>query len=310
MTIHNIKMNNQTRGVFNGIVSGISFGLIPLFSIPVIAAGMDNVSILVYRYLFGSAAMFVVLVVRKTDIRISFSMAWRIVVLAALYTLCSVTTLESYQYLSSGIATALVYTDPVWCAIIGIAFLGEKFSWRISSSIVLASLGVMMMTGVFSQDGSFSLIGLVWGLASGIFYALYLILVPRLKVKDIPSLKLTFYVFFVGMILLSVYGLATRGNIQTATDSACWYNLLMLGLIPTALSNICVTMSLKLINSTIVAILGAFEPLTAMAVGIIILGEPCSVLSIMGASLILISVGILTILPKLRIIPNKFQPKI
>ena len=107
------RMNNQTRGVLNGIVSGISFGLIPLFSIPVIAAGMDNISILVYRYLFGSAIMLLVLLMRQTKMRISFSQLWRIVILSSLYTMCSITTLESYKYLSSGIATALVYTDPI-----------------------------------------------------------------------------------------------------------------------------------------------------------------------------------------------------
>ena len=303
-------MNNQTRGVLNGIVSGISFGLIPLFSIPVIAAGMDNISILVYRYLFGSAIMLLVLLMRQTKMRISFSQLWRIVILSSLYTMCSITTLESYKYLSSGIATALVYTDPIWCALIGLMFLGDRFSWRISSSIVLATIGVMMMTGVFSQDGTFSVKGLLWGLASGVFYALYLILLPRLKVREIASLKLTFYVFFIGMLLLSAYSLAVNGSIQITSDYECWYNLLLLGLVPTALSNICVTISLKLINSTIVAILGAFEPLTAMAVGIMILGEPCSIFSLSGAAMILIAVGILTVLPKLKTLHTQVKPEV
>ena len=54
-------MNSQLRGEVKGIISGGSFGMIPLFSVPVIAAGMDNVSILVYRFLFGSAAMLAIL---------------------------------------------------------------------------------------------------------------------------------------------------------------------------------------------------------------------------------------------------------
>ena len=62
-------MNSQLRGVVNGIISGVSFGMIPLFSIPVIAAGMDNVSILVYRFLFGSVAMLAILLLRKTNMR-------------------------------------------------------------------------------------------------------------------------------------------------------------------------------------------------------------------------------------------------
>lgn len=292
-------MKKESRGIVNGIVSGISFGLIPLFSIPVIAAGMDNVSILVYRFLFGSAAMLLLLMSRRTNMKISMSELWRITLLSFFYIGTAISTLECYHYLSSGIATALVYTDPIWCAIIGLIFLSEKFSWKLTSSILLASIGVMMMTGVFSEDGTFSLVGLICGLASGVFYALYLILVPRLKVKSIPSLKLTFYIFFTGMFLLAVYGWCLNGKVEAISDSSCWINLILLGLVPTALSNICVTASLKLIDSTIVAILGAFEPLTAMVVGIALLGDPYSIISMTGAALILFAVALLTVFPKL-----------
>ena len=291
-------MNSQLRGVVNGIISGVSFGMIPLFSIPVIAAGMDNVSILVYRFLFGSAAMLAILLLRKTNMRVSLSELLRIVLLAIFYITTALATLECYKYLSSGIATALVYTDPIWCALIGLAFLGDKFSIKLTSSILLASLGVMMMTGVFSGDGTFSMIGLLLGLASGLAYGIYLILVPRLKVKHIASLKLTFYVFFTGMWLLIVYSLMTNGGVEEVPDSSCWLDLALLGLIPTAISNICVTVSLKLIDSTIVAILGAFEPLTAMVVGVVILGEPLGFIVVVGGMLILVAVAILTISPQ------------
>ena len=291
-------MNSQLRGVVNGIISGVSFGMIPLFSIPVIAAGMDNVSILVYRFLFGSAAMLAILLLRKTNMRVSLSELLRIVLLAIFYITTALATLECYKYLSSGIATALVYTDPIWCALIGLAFLGDKFSIKLSSSILLASLGVMRMTGVFSGDGTFSMIGLLVGLESGLAYGIYLILVPRLKVKHIASLKLTFYVFFTGMWLLIAYSLMTNGGVEEVPDSSCWLDLALLGLIPTAISNICVTVSLKLIDSTIVAILGAFEPLTAMVVGVVILGEPLGFIGVVGGMLILVAVAILTINPQ------------
>lgn len=291
-------MEKQTKGIINGIVSGVSFGLIPLFSIPVIAAGMGNVSILVYRFLFGSMAMFAMLLLRKTNMRITLSELLRIVVLSLFYIGTALATLECYHYLSSGIATALVYTDPIWCAIIGLLFLGDKFSWKLTSSILLATIGVMLMTGVFTEDGTFSAVGLFWGLMSGLSYALYLIFVPRLNLKRIPSLKLTFYVFFAGMFLLAAYSILREGRIESVPNATCWQNIILLGLIPTALSNICVTMSLRLIDSTIVAILGAFEPLTAMVIGILILNDPWSVLSLIGAALILLAVAILTILPK------------
>ena len=291
-------MDKQTLGLINGIISGISFGLIPLFSIPVIAAGMGNVSILVYRFFFGSLAMLGMLLLKKTDLRVSLSELCRIAILSLFYIGTALATLECYHYLSSGIATALVYTDPIWCAIIGLIFLGDRFSLKLTSSCLFATLGVMMMTGVFTEDGTFSALGLFWGLLSGLSYALYLIFVPRLRLKRIPSLKLTFYVFFIGMLILAAYAILKEGNIEIVTNPTCWTNLILLGLIPTALSNICVTMSLRLFDSTIVAILGAFEPLTAMVIGIVILGDSWSIMSLGGTFLILLAVAMLTILPK------------
>ena len=293
-------MDKQTLGLINGIISGISFGLIPLFSIPVIAAGMDNVSILVYRFLFGSLAMLGMLLLKKTDLRVSLSELCRIAILSLFYIGTALATLECYHYLSSGIATAFVYTDPIWCAIIGLIFLGDRFSLKLTSSCLFATLGVMMMTGVFTEDGTFSALGLFWGLLSGLSYALYLIFVPRLRLKRIPSLKLTFYVFFIGMLILAAYAILKEGNIEIVTNPTCWTNLILLGLIPTALSNICVTMSLRLVDSTIVAILGAFEPLTAMVIGIVILGDSWSIMSLGGTFLILLAVAMLTILPKIN----------
>ena len=293
-------MDKQTLGLINGIISGISFGLIPLFSIPVIAAGMGNVSILVYRFLFGSLAMLGMLLLKKTDLRVSLSELCRIAILSLFYIGTALATLECYHYLSSGIATALVYTDPIWCAIIGLIFLGDRFSLKLTSSCLFATLGVMMMTGVFTEDGTFSALGLFWGLLSGLSYALYLIFVPRLRLKRIPSLKLTFYVFFIGMLILAAYAILKEGNIEIVTNPTCWTSLILLGLIPTALSNICVTMSLRLVDSTIVAILGAFEPLTAMVIGIVILGDSWSIMSLGGTFLILLAVAMLTILPKIN----------
>ncbi len=290
--------NKETRGYINGIISGISFGLIPLFSIPVIAEGMGNVSILFYRFLFGSAGMLILLLYRKTSLRVNWGDIARISLLSVFYNGTALATLECYHYLSSGVATALVYTDPIWCAIIGLLFMGDKLSGKIAVSIFTASLGVMMLTDVFSETACFSAVGVTWGLLSGLSYALYLIFLPRMRMKDMPSLKLTFYVFFLGMIYLGLFDIVAEGGIEPVRNATTCINLILLGLIPTALSNICVTMSLKLIDSTIVAILGALEPLTAMVIGVLFLNDPFGTDTLMGALLILAAVGILTVRKK------------
>lgn len=69
--------------------------------------------------------------------------------------------------------------------------------------------------------------------------------------------------------------------------------LLLLGLLPTTMSNICVIMALKKISATMVSVLGAFEPLTAMSVGILVFGEPLTINVGVGFLLVIAAVILL-----------------
>ena len=123
---------------------------------------------------------------------------------------------------------------------------------------------------------------------------MYLVLLPRLRLSKMPSLKLTFYIFAFTALFLAVYAFVMEDGIEPVRDNGVLVNLLMLGLIPTAISNICVTMSLRLIDTTIVAILGAFEPLTAIVAGVLLLDEVCGLDTVSGGLLVLFAVIVLT----------------
>lgn len=291
---HSIQPGNQGWGFFLAIVSGASFGLIPLFTIPVIATGMGYCSIILYRFLFGAIFMLAFLLYRQVSLRISWADFGRISMLSLLYIICAITLFVSYDYISSGVATSLIYTNPIWCTVIGLLFLHERLSPKKGVALVLATLGVMLLSGFFADDARFSAWGVFLGLCSGMGYGAYLVLLPRLKISKMPSLKLTFYIFFTAFLYTAVYVLAFEGGIHPITGTASWVNLLLLGLLPTAFSNICVTMALRIVDTTIVAILGAFEPLTAMVVGVLLLGETCGTATVAGGILILISVSMLT----------------
>ena len=64
---------------------------------------------------------------------------------------------------------------------------------------------------------------------------------------------------------------------------------------PTAVSNVTLIMALKQISSTMAAVLGAFEPMTAMCVGILLFGEPLTLPIVIGFILIITSVFILVL---------------
>lgn len=135
--------------------------------------------------------------------------------------------------------------------------------------------------------------GLILELMSGLMYAIYMVVFPRMRIRNIPSLKVNFYVFLIAMVMLMAWSVFNDGRIQPIPSLRACLSLFLLGLLPTMLSNVCLIMSLKLLSSEMVATLGAFEPLTAMIVGITVFHEPLTLAVILGFLLITSSVIIL-----------------
>ncbi len=289
-------MSPTVKGFVNASISGITFGLIPLFSIPVLQTGMHSSSVLIYRYAFGCLAMLGMLMFHRTRMWLAFGDFLRILLLSSMYAVSSIALIEGYNYMASGIATTLLFSYPVWTLLLSVVFLKERLSLVTLLAIFIAIAGVFFLSGILDGGGSIKgLTGMFLVLLSGFLYAVYMVIFPRMRIREMPSLKLTFFIFFFAMLILTLYASFTRGRIDPIESSSQLINLFFLGLLPTAVSNITLIMSLKQISSTMAAVLGAFEPMTAMCVGILIFGEPFTIPIVIGFVLIIASVFILVL---------------
>ena len=289
-------MSTTVKGFLNASISGIAFGLIPLFAIPVLATGMHSTSVLIYRYAFGCLAMLGMLMFHRTRMWLAFGDFLRILLLSAMYAVSSISLIEGYNYMASGIATTLLFSYPVWTLLLSVVFLHERLSLTTAVAIGIAVAGVFFLSGILDGNGSMEgLTGLFLLLLSGFLYAVYMVIFPRMRIRQMPSLKLTFYIFFFAMLILTLYATFTRGRIDPIDTRSQLINLFLLGLVPTAVSNVTLIVALKQISSTLAAVLGAFEPMTAMCVGILLFGEPLTLPIVIGFVLIITSVLILVL---------------
>lgn len=291
-----LSMSTTVKGFLNASISGIAFGLIPLFAIPVLATGMHSTSVLIYRYAFGCLAMLGMLMFHRTRMWLAFGDFLRILLLSAMYAVSSIALIEGYNYMASGIATTLLFSYPVWTLLLSVVFLHERLSLTTAVAIGIAVAGVFFLSGILDGNGSMEgLTGLFLLLLSGFLYAVYMVIFPRMRIRQMPSLKLTFYIFFFAMLILTLYATFTRGRIDPIDTRSQLVNLFLLGVVPTAISNVTLIVALKQISSTLVAVLGAFEPMTAMCVGILLFGEPLTLPIVIGFVLIITSVLILVL---------------
>ena len=230
--------------------------------------------------------------------------------------LSSYTLFVSYKYMGAGIASTLLFLYPIMVAVIMSVFFKEKAGLVTAISIVLALSGVFLIS--FKEGGGMvSLTGTMFVFLSALLYAIYLVYVnrsPRLNVM--PTLKLTFYVILSGTFMFGLMTLLGNG-IKMPESGMMWTNVVCLAVLPTALSFYCTTQAITLIGSTPTAILGAIEPLTAVFLGVIILGEPMTMriawgflLVISGVSLIVARGNISATLVRIRkMFPKKIRKR-
>lgn len=282
---------NAVIGYSAGIITGIAYGLNPLFAVPLINNGAEVGGILFFRYLFAVLILGGYLKFTEQSFKISLKQGAVLLALGLFFTLSSITLFESYNYIPSGLATTLGFLFPAFVAII-MVFLKVVPSWPVWLAIAATFGGVMLMSQG-SGGESISPLGLALGIASAFLYALFVVVINRSKaLAEISNTLLTFYALTVGLFIFAgqvfIEDIPLLQGISTVKD---WLNLIGLAIIPTIVSTSTLAIATRNIGATKASVLGVFEPITAIMVGAIAFGEPLTVNIISG---ILIAVAAVT----------------
>lgn len=276
---------NAVIGYPAGIITGVTYGLNPLFAMPLIHDGAAIESILFFRYGFAVLLLGIFLMTRRQSFRISWRQAGVLLTLGLLYTASSTFLFAAYNYVASGLATTLVFLYPVLVAVI-MVFLRVVPSWPVWLSIAVTFAGVLIMTW---SDGPQPVnpLGVMLALASALVYALFIVIINRSKViKPIPNTLLTFYALCVGAFIFFIK-IVMSGTAVTAGISGVgsWMNLVGLALLPTIVSTATLAVATRNIGATKASVLGVFEPVTAILVGTLVFGEPLTANIVAGIAL-------------------------
>lgn len=281
-------MNTKVRGYLLGAVAAATYGMNPLFALPLYKTGMDPDSVLFFRYLFAIPLLGIMIKARGRNFRLRRNEVLPLAVMGLLVALSSLTLFLSYNYMDAGIASTLLFVYPVLVALIMAAVFKEKLTLATGACILLALGGIALLCK--TADGStLSLTGTLLVLASALSYAIYIVGVNSTTLKNVATLKVTFYVLLFGLSLFLVR-LDFGRSIHLPDVWYLWGNLIALAVFPTAISFLCTTSAIQYIGSTPTAILGALEPVTAVCFGVAVFGEVLTPRIVSGMVLIILAV--------------------
>lgn len=281
-------MNVKAKGYLLGAVAAATYGMNPLFALPLYQTGMNPDSVLFFRYLFAIPLLGTMLRVRGYDFKVTRRECGSMVVMGLLVALSSLALFISYNYMAAGIASTLLFVYPIMVALIMTIVFKERISVQTFLCILLALGGIALLYK--SSDGTtLSLVGTLLVFTSSLSYALYIVGVNMSTLKHVPTLKVTFYVLLFGVTLF-VGRILWGSELTLPTQWYLWGNLLALAIFPTAISFLCTTSAIQYIGSTPTAILGALEPVTAVFFGIVVFGEVLTLREAVGLVLIIVAV--------------------
>lgn len=290
---------NKFKGFLYGIVASSTFGLLPLFTLPVMSEGLTTFSILSYRMLFASILVAVLMLIGRVSFATNLKELRWFAVLGFLYYGSAALLFQAYGGMASGLATTLHFMYPVSVTVIMALVYKQRPSVVTICAIILSLVGVALLCLRESSTGVSSLLSVFLVLLSGVCYAVYLVLVSTVKrINQQNSQKLTFYVLMFSGAFFMLSALQ-GGGLQIIPSASAGINLLLMATLPTLLSNLALVRSVKNIGSTLTSVLGAMEPLTAIIVGILVFDESLRGLMIVGIILILVSVSLIVLSPLL-----------
>ena len=261
-------------GYAAGIVTGVTYGLNPLFAVPLMRQGISVDEILFFRYFLAVVILGGWLLVRK-----------RLLILGILFSLSSLTLFEAYGFIPSGVATTIVFLYPVLVALI-MVFMRVYPTWQVWLSIFMTFTGVLFLCRT-DGEGLLQWKGLALAFASALSYAMFIVIINRSRaIRTVSNSLLTFYALLTGTVIFAAHSLISGGgeaSLFTGLDRiGVWLNLLGLAVMPTVVSTATLAMATRIIGATKSSVLGVFEPVTAILVGALAFGESITANIIIG----------------------------
>ena len=164
-------MNVKAKGYILGAVAAATYGMNPLFALPLYKAGMNPDSVLFFRYLFAIPVLGMMIVARGRSFKLKRKEVLPLIIMGLLVALSSLALFQSYNYMDVGIASTLLFVYPILVALIMWGAFKEKLTLPTVLCILLALGGIGLLYK--SGDGStLSLTGIILVMVSALSYAI------------------------------------------------------------------------------------------------------------------------------------------
>lgn len=299
-TFEKAEKKSEKLVILLPILSGVFWGTSGFFVRTMTSWGMDTVTLLESRLWIALIVLAVIIgVTDPSKFRIRLKDFWVFAAVSLIGTLgLNIFYNISINTLTLSFAAVLLGLAPVFVVLMAAPIFGERITVLKGCCTAVAVIGCAMVSGIFNVGSSVSWtpVGILIGVLSGFFYALYSIFSRIAIDKGYHALTVTFYSFLILTIVLAPF---TKWHLITDAFAAAplTNSILMVAhsLCVTILPYILYNIALNHMEAGMVSVLGSGEPVAAMVFGLIIYHEIPSVISILGLAAVIAALAVLSL---------------
>ena len=195
---------------------------------------------------------------------------------------------EAYKYTTVSIATLSYYCAPIFVTIMAPIILKEKISLIKFLCVCTAMIGMLCIVGTNKEsigEGYKHFLGIIYGLTAAVGYASVILM--NKFIKGLKGVETTVTQLVFASILLLPYVMITSGFDFSKMTGISWGYMIFLGVVHTGFAYALYFSSLKELKGQTIAVLSYIDPITAVLISALFLGEQLTMFQIIGGVLIL-----------------------
>ncbi len=284
--------NNKLKGILLAILSATIFGTHPTLVFFLRSEEMDIFATIFVGCIICLVIYFLALLFKRelNEIKINRDQLIRLIICAILFYSTLGCLFYSFTLIPSGLASVIHFGYPAIVTVFSVLVGRDKLTKPLIVALISTFIGVMLVSNPSAQGINY--IGILLAVISALTYALYIFMINDESFNKLNNTVFVFYVSLIGAVILLViisFECFISLNIEQVWGS--YSNLVLFGALALGITQgigvFSFATAIKYIGGPMGGALAAFEPLTAVIIGVVLFKEPMPITNVVGCILIL-----------------------
>ncbi len=266
------------------------YGISPLLVSSITNHGAHYSNVMFFKASIAALVFFLISRFGKIDLRISKADQIGSITLGGLRFFTSLFLYCSYTWISTGLATTLHFTFPLFVMLISLLVFHENPHFWGVLCIAISLIGMWLISGNSANHSDMT--GVLCALISAVLYALYLITLNRGTITRLNPLVYSMYELLYAAVFSLIYSTVT-GHMRFNLTSTGW----LIALASAAMMGVCVILmkiGIVRIGSLKASLMCILEPIVSIIMGILFLHETMALQTGIG-TLCVISAAVISV---------------